>query len=482
MQHERMKVLRNHRLVNHTRPFIEKRFPVYVYLLKASVSHYVHGYINFEEALYDTAYDVSEHSNSTDVNVLSLSEDDTPLVEQGKESEDVIQKKDDAMAINDELPDHTGISIEEIPYVGLRFDSLQRAQEFYSNYGKKVGFVTRIRNTNFDKTKKELKNNDEAEIRPNKTYLALANEVGGSSKLGYSEKDVRNYIARNLRCVDVNADVKEMISYFMRMRDINSNFFYAVNVDETNKFKSALWVDAKCRASYEYFGDVVSFDTTYSRNKYVCVSAFICMGTLPQAFITDRCKSMFGAIRNVFPDTRHRWCIWHIMKKIPHKLKRYARYREIDAKMHATVWNAHSKESFEKDCYLFMMVILALICFGFVDLYDDCRMWVPIYFQGEFELFVHEYDNVLGNKEQKELEDDAVDSKGVVPCLSKVSTKGRLRLKRLGSELDTSIKKSMRRKKKNPPPEVNQAMNPDIVGVMLEERINHRNMAGSCRC
>ncbi|RYQ80016.1 hypothetical protein Ahy_Scaffold1g106709 isoform F [Arachis hypogaea] len=67
-------------------------------------------------------------------------------------------------------------------------------------------------------------------------------------------------------------------------------------------------------------------------------------------------------------------------------------------------------------------------------------MWVPIYFQGEFWAgmrstqrsesmhafyggylhcksglvqFVHEYDNVLGNKEQKKLEDDTVDSKRV---------------------------------------------------------------------
>ncbi|KAL4322148.1 hypothetical protein AHAS_Ahas14G0181500 [Arachis hypogaea] len=150
-----------------------------------------------------------------------------------------------------------------------------------------------------------------------------------------------------------------------------------------------------------------------------------CMETPPQAIITDQCKSMFGAIRNVFPDTRHRWCIWHIMKKIPHKLRGYARYKEIDAKIHGTVWNSRFEESFEKDCYLFMMVILALICFGFVDHYDNCRMWVPIYFQGEFWAgmrstqrsesmhaffgsylhyksglvqFVHEYDNVLGNK------------------------------------------------------------------------------------
>ncbi|QHO37696.1 protein FAR-RED IMPAIRED RESPONSE 1-like [Arachis hypogaea] len=32
--------------------------------------------------------------------------------------------------------------------------------------------------------------------------------------------------------------------------------------------------------------------------------------------------------------------------------------------------------------------------------------------------FVHEYDIVLGNKEQKELEDDVIDSKRVVPCSS----------------------------------------------------------------
>ncbi|XP_016164629.1 protein FAR1-RELATED SEQUENCE 5-like [Arachis ipaensis] len=348
-----------------------------------------------EATLYGSVYDVRENSNSTDVNVLCLSEDDTPLVEQEKESEDAIQKKDDATVSNNEVPDHTGIPMEEIPYVGLRFDSLQQAQEFYSNYAKKVGFVTMIRNTNFDKTRKELKvpinqsihcscegywesrvkaamrvkritiagckarmyvmldrhndnwlvtklelkythacsaeqavhyseyrkltmhakcviqNNDEAGIQPNKTYLALANEVGGSSKLGYSEKDVRNYITRNLRCADVNEDVKEMIRYFMRMRDINPNFFYTVDVDETNKFKSAIWVDARCRASYEYFGDVVSFDTTYRRNKHgLPFASFVGVNhhdtSTLLAIITDQCKSIFGVIKNVFPNTRHR--------------------------------------------------------------------------------------------------------------------------------------------------------------------------------
>ncbi|RYR42486.1 hypothetical protein Ahy_A08g038962 [Arachis hypogaea] len=250
------------------------------------------------QASYGIAYDVSEYSNFPDVNVPCLSEDDTPLVEEGKEFEDAIQKKDDATISNNEFPDHTGIPMEEIPYW---------VQEFYSNYAKKFGFVTRIRNTNFDKTRKELKvpinqslhcsregyresrvkaamrvkrittagckarmyvmldrqndnwlvsklelkhthtcsaeqavhyseyreltmhancvikNHDEAGIWPNKTYLALANEVGGSSKLGYSEEDVWNYITRNLRCADTFMTIVEC--GFQYIFKVNSGLF-----------------------------------------------------------------------------------------------------------------------------------------------------------------------------------------------------------------------------------------------------------------
>ncbi|XP_025633238.1 protein FAR1-RELATED SEQUENCE 5-like [Arachis hypogaea] len=361
----------------------------------------------FEEASYGTSYDDSDQYNSCDVNVPSLSKDDTQHVDKGKESGNIIQVEDNATAVNHELPDHTGIPLDEIPYVGLRFVSLQRAQEFYFNYAKKVGFVTRIRNTNFDKTRKDSKipvnqslhcshegyresqvkaatqvkritttrckariyvmldrqknnwmvsklelkhthpcsakhavhyteyreltmhakcviqNNDEAGIRPNKTYLALANEFSGSSNLGYSEKDVRNFITSKL-----------------------------LDVDEANQFKSALWVDARWRDSYEYYVDMVSFDTNVQKkqlafgnfswiyyrhglpfasfvgvnhhgkstllghalmgNEKICSFEWVfkqwlrCMGSPPQAIITDQYKSIFGAIKNVLPDTRNR--------------------------------------------------------------------------------------------------------------------------------------------------------------------------------
>ncbi|RYR32731.1 hypothetical protein Ahy_A10g047260 [Arachis hypogaea] len=55
------------------------------------------------------------------------------------------------------LPDHSGLSEAEIPVIGMSFDSLPLAQEFYANYAKKLGFITKIRNTNFDKTWKDTK-------------------------------------------------------------------------------------------------------------------------------------------------------------------------------------------------------------------------------------------------------------------------------------------------------------------------------------
>ncbi|XP_016191999.1 protein FAR1-RELATED SEQUENCE 5-like [Arachis ipaensis] len=318
-----------------------------------------------------------------------------------------------------------------------------------------------------------IEDNDEAGIRPNKTFFALSNEAGGPSNLGFSEKDLRNYITARLRNSNVNADVREMMSYFRRMKDINPNFFYAVELDDECKFKSVVWVDARCRASYEYYGNVVSVDSTYRRNRHgLPFVSFIgvnhhgrltllgcallgnkeitsyewvfsqwvkCMGTAPQCIITDQCRSMYRAIKNTLPDTRHRWCIWHIMNKLPSKLGVYRQYGALYADLNDIVWNSRTEKSFEDNWADFIDEYNLHNNTWLSDLYDDRRMWIPIYFKGEFWAamrntqrsesmhafyggylhsktslvqFVHEYDNVLGFKEQRKLEDDAANSRG----------------------------------------------------------------------
>ncbi|RYQ95172.1 hypothetical protein Ahy_B08g090231 [Arachis hypogaea] len=139
------------------------------------------------------------------------------------------------------LSDHSCLAEDEIPRVGIQFEHLKLAQDFYVNYAKKVSFGFRgsrvkaytQKNTvaavgcrariyaKFDREKQDwillkadlrhshpcstkkamhyhknreltmhakcmIEVRDKARIRPNKTFLALTIEVGGLLNLGFS--------------------------------------------------------------------------------------------------------------------------------------------------------------------------------------------------------------------------------------------------------------------------------------------------------
>jgi len=52
------------------------------------------------------------------------------------------------------------------------------------------------------------------------------------------------------------------------MKELNTDFFFDIDVDEDNRIRNVFWADARSWAAYQYFGDVVSFGTTYLTNKY----------------------------------------------------------------------------------------------------------------------------------------------------------------------------------------------------------------------
>ncbi|RYR69437.1 hypothetical protein Ahy_A03g015987 [Arachis hypogaea] len=322
-----------------------------------------------EGASYGIAYDDSDQYNSCDVNVPSLSEDDTH-VDKGKESGSVIEVVDDAMAVIHELPDHTGIPLDEIPYVGLRFVSLQQAQEFYTNYAKKVGFVTRIRNTNFDKTRKDSK--------------IPVNQSLHCSHEGYRESRVK--AATRVKRITTAGCKARMYVMLDRQKDN--------------------WMVSKLELKH-----------------------------------THPCSA-----KQVVHYTEYRELTMHAKCVIQNNDEAGIRPNKTYLALANEVGGSSNLGYSEKDDWAAFIVEFNLERNRWLsDLYDERRMWVPIYFQGEFWAgmrstqrsesmhafyggylhcknglvqFVHEYDNVLGNKEQKELEDDAADSKGVVPCSS----------------------------------------------------------------
>ncbi|RYR09656.1 hypothetical protein Ahy_B05g078035 isoform F [Arachis hypogaea] len=199
--------------------------------------------------------------------------------------------------------------------------------------------------------RRTIETHEEAGIRPSKTYQSFVAAAGSHCELGFIEKDVRNYITRKVR-----------------------NIF---EEDDAKKF-------GKSRATFDYFGDVVSFDTTYNTNRYnLVLGSFVgvnhhgqstllgcalmknediqsfkwlfecwlrCMGgKAPKGILTDQCTSIKRAIELCMPTTIHRWCIWHIMKKIPSKLNSYKGHIDIEQEMSRVVWNSYTKDEFDKN-------------------------------------------------------------------------------------------------------------------------------------
>ncbi|KAG6674149.1 hypothetical protein I3842_15G028400 [Carya illinoinensis] len=119
-----------------------------------------------------------------------------------------------------------------------------------------------------ESVKRVLDINDQAGIRMDKSFASLVQEAGGFEKLSFIEKDCRNYIdkARHLRLG--KGDAGALSEYFTQMQYKNDGFFSLMDMDDEGRLGNVFWADARSRADYKYFGDVVIFDMTYLTNRY----------------------------------------------------------------------------------------------------------------------------------------------------------------------------------------------------------------------
>ncbi|GMP67967.1 hypothetical protein CsSME_00027751 [Camellia sinensis var. sinensis] len=328
--------------------------------------------------------------------------------------------------------------------------------------------------------KRRLEINDQAGIGVSRNYHSMVVEAGRYESLTFDERDARNYInkARRLRLGE--GDAESLQSYFMRMQAHSEKFFYVIDVDEEFRIRNLFWADARSRAMYESFGDVVSFDTTYLTNKYdmpfapfvgvnhhgqsillgcgllssedtdtfvwLFKSWLSCMSNKPpKAIITDQCRAMQNAIEIIFPQARHRWCLWHVMKKIPEKLKGYAQYEPMKLAMQNAIYDCLTRDEFEEK-WEEMLTKFNLYDNEWLGvLYHEQHRWVLVYVKDIFwagmsttqrsenmnaffngyvnpkttlKQFVEQYDNALRSKVEKEKKSDFKSRHKLFDCLT----------------------------------------------------------------
>ncbi|RYQ96810.1 hypothetical protein Ahy_B08g092691 [Arachis hypogaea] len=186
-----------------------------------------------------------------------------------------------------------------VPKVGMIFKTLEEAGKFYKYYSKLASLSTKTRNTtrDVDKIKNQLITNssaglncpariyvhimkdvglwtifklvlnhshpccpdqaemlkqhrelsmfvcrtiethEEVRIRPNKTYQSFVVVAGSHRELGFIEKDVRNYITREVRNISEKDDAKEFGKYLMNLTEIGTISSQSMVSEATSGFQ-----------------------------------------------------------------------------------------------------------------------------------------------------------------------------------------------------------------------------------------------------
>ena len=110
----------------------------------------------------------------------------------------------------------------------------------------------------------EIETADDAGIGPK---AAASIQVGGSLNLSYTLRDHKNYLRGKRQREMAYGQAGSMLIYFQDKIAENPSFQYALQMDREEQIANIFWVDAKMITDNAYFGDVVTFDTTFGTNK-----------------------------------------------------------------------------------------------------------------------------------------------------------------------------------------------------------------------
>ncbi|XWS60818.1 hypothetical protein CRYUN_Cryun07bG0070000 [Craigia yunnanensis] len=246
-------------------------------------------------------------------------------------------------------------------------------------------------------------------------YAAMARQFAEYKNVVGLKNDSKNPFDKGRNSALEAGDVKILLEFFANMQNINSSFFYAINLGEDQRLKSLFWVDAKSRHDYSYFCDVVSFDTTYVRNKYkMPLVLFIGVnhhyqlmplgcalvsdesaatfswlmqtwlkamgGQSPRVIITDQDRTVKSVVAEIFPNTHHCFFLWHVLGKVSenlgHIIKQHGNFM---AKFEKCIYRSWTEEEFAKRWWKILDRFELKDDEWMKWLYEDRKKWVPTY-------------------------------------------------------------------------------------------------------
>jgi hypothetical protein len=248
----------------------------------------------------------------------------------------------------------------------------------------------------------------------------LTEDSNSSGKMVFNAQNAVNYIGKG-RLSTFGIDAQSLLGFFKVMQASDPAFYYAIQVDEEDRLSSVFWVDTRSRIAYNCFSDVVAFDTTYQVNQYKmpfapftgvnhhkqsvlfgCAlladeteSTFIWLlttwleamsGQQPGLIITDYDSAIRRAVEQVFHQSRHRYCKWHIMSKMPREMGHiYSSLpRTFQIEFDRCINKSETPDEFESTWPILLDKYNLRGNEWLQSLYIDRKLWVPTYVRDTF--------------------------------------------------------------------------------------------------
>ncbi|XP_057739811.1 protein FAR1-RELATED SEQUENCE 5-like [Arachis stenosperma] len=227
----------------------------------------------------------------------------------------------------------------------------------------------------------------------------MAGMAGGYSLLGFLKKDVYNYTDKQRRIKIADGDANFAIVYLERKAELTN----------------LIWANRSSRVDYQYFGNILAFDSTYKKNKYKrlivifsgsnnhkqttifgfgllldeSVASYrwmlenlmeIMCGKKPAVVVTDDDKTMIKAVFEVLPSVTHHLCAWHVEKNVTSNVKgeellglfRRWLYAEMATDDIESEWEQAADEYGLREKQ------------GSCQMYDKKKMWASAYLRDKF--------------------------------------------------------------------------------------------------
>ncbi|XP_047947257.1 protein FAR1-RELATED SEQUENCE 5-like [Salvia hispanica] len=276
------------------------------------------------------------------------------------------------------------------PYVGMKFHSLDEGIAYGRETGfdrgiemdemhAQEGFITKRRRTSKRLGEVHMRfiwDCTKANIGPTMTFKFLNEFLGGYDTVGINVAELSNYV-QGLKTYVEGSDAQILLDEMARKKKACPDFTYQycmIFSPFTGK---------------DYHGKPVTFGAALLSNETTESYSWLfkhfleSMGQAPKMIVTDQDRGMRAAIRDVLVDTKHRWCMWHIMLKLTDKIpRRSLENEELKKEISACVWSEVLEPEEFEDSWMGIMERYELLHVEwFVTMFDDREMWVPAYFR-----------------------------------------------------------------------------------------------------